>query len=208
MGIISLEKLFSIKVNNQRGSGRKRRHSYHQQQQQQNLNDDDEPIRQRQHLEPPASSSASTTTEFMTILNEKTGENRSRNTRHVDFSVRFAPTRQTAIDPRQQLKEAFSRLYARAFSGNAPPSGILLQFYPPNWVEEFTIPLRPPEQNSPEVVAEALMQVNEKYEGGLHLFDGNSEVRIIAVWPLQPNSGIRKKYKMFLVILLNNDIVT
>ena len=62
--------------------------------------------------------------------------------------------------------------------------------YPPNWVDEFTIPLRFLEQNSPNVVAEAMMKVNEDYRGDLDLFDGASKVRIIAVWPLDPNKGI------------------
>ena len=34
------------------------------------------------------------------------------------------------------------------------------------------------------------MKVNEEYGGGLELFDGASEVRIIAVWPLDPKKGI------------------
>ena len=37
---------------------------------------------------------------------------------------------------------------------------------------------------------EAMMKVNEEYGGGLDLFDGASEVRIIAVWPLDRNNGI------------------
>ena len=80
-------------------------------------------------------------------------------------------------------------LYDHAFSARNPPSGILIQVYPPNWVDEFTIPLRPLEQNLPNVVAEAMMKVNEEYGGGLDLFDGASEVRIIAVWPLDRNNG-------------------
>lgn len=100
------------------------------------------------------------------------------------------------MDPRKQLEDAFTLLYERSFDGTErPPSGILLQFSPPNWVEEFTIPLRPLSQNSPAVVAEALMQVNEKYGGGLDLFDGVTEVRIIAVWPLHvDNANAGKKF--------------
>lgn len=182
-----------------RGTGRKRRHS-----EQRHNENADEPTQQRQRVEQPSASSADS---FMTIVRESNGESRSRNTRHNDFTVCFAPTHQTAINPRQQLVDAFSRLYERSFSTREPPSGVLLQFYPPNWVEEFTIPLRPLEQNSPDVVAEALLQVNEKYGGGLNLFDGTSEVRIIAVWPLQPNSGIDKNCKIFLLILLDNVIM-
>ena len=125
----------------------------------------------------------------MTILQEKTGESKSRNTRHIDFTLCFAPTEQTAIDPRHQMEEAFQKLYDHAFSARNPPSGILIQVYPPNWVDEFTIPLRPLKQNSPNVVAEAMMKVNEEYGGGLDLFDGASEVRIIAVWPLDRSNG-------------------
>ena len=130
----------------------------------------------------------------MTILREKTGESKSRNTRHTDFTICFTPTKQTATDPRQQMEEAFQKPYDRSFSRRNPPSGILIQVYPPNWVDEFTIPLRPLEQNSPNVVAEAMMKVNEEYGGGLDLFDGASEVRIIAVWPLEQNIGITLYY--------------
>ena len=125
----------------------------------------------------------------MTILREKTGESKSRNTRHIDFTICFAATEQTAADPRRQMEEAFQRLYDHSFSARSPPSGILIQVYPPNWVDEFTIPLRSLIQNSPNVVAEAMMKVNEEYGGGLNLFDGTSEVRIIAVWPLDPKKG-------------------
>ena len=125
----------------------------------------------------------------MTILREKTGESKSRNTRHIDFTICFAATEQTAADPRRQMEEAFQRLYDHSFSARSPPFGILIQVYPPNWVDEFTIPLRPLIQNSPNVVAEAMMKVNEEYGGGLNLFDGTSEVRIIAVWPLDPKKG-------------------
>ena len=125
----------------------------------------------------------------MRILREKTGESKSRNTRHIDFTVCFAATDQTATDPKRQMVEAFTNLYEQSFSGRDPPTGILIQVYPPNWVEVCTIPLRPLVQNSPDVVAEAMMKVNEEYGGGLDLFDGASEVRIIAVWPLDRNRG-------------------
>ena len=49
----------------------------------QRLNDDDQP--------------------FMKILKEKTGESKSRNTRHIDFTVCFTSTAQTATNPKQQM---------------------------------------------------------------------------------------------------------
>ena len=129
--------------------------------------------------------------EFMTIISEKTGESKTRNTRHIDFTLRFAPTRHTAIDPEQQLTDVFQRLYDRSFGGGRElPAGIIIQVHPPNWEKEFTIPLRPLCQNSPEAVAAALIKVNEEYNGGLDLFDGTSEVRIIAVWKLDPTRGL------------------
>ena len=160
----------------QRGTGRKRHHSHEPQ------DSDDEPRTSRQRLEDDDAP-------FMRILKEKTGESESRNTRHIDFTVCFAATEQTATDPERQMTEAFTKLYESAFAGRDPPTGILIQVFPPNWVKEFTIPLRPLEQNSPDVVAEAMMKVNEEYGGGLDLFDGASEVRIIAVWPLDRNRG-------------------
>ena len=157
----------------QHGKGRRRQHSI--------TIDEDEPVTNRQRVEEPDN--------FMKILKEKSGENKSRNTRHIDFTLCFAPNRKTTIDPRKQLEDAFTKLYERAFGEMEQPKGILIQVYPPNWIEEFTIPLRPPIQNSPNVVAEALIRVNEEYGGGLDLFDGASEVRIIAVWPLDRNNG-------------------
>ena len=167
--------LEQIHEEQQRGTGRKRHHSHEPQ------DSDDEPRTSRQRLDDDA--------RFMRILREKTGESESRNTRHIDFTVCFAATELTATDPKRQMTEAFIQLYESAFAGRDPPTGILIQVFPPNWVEEFTIPLRPLEQNSPDVVAEAMMKVNEEYGGGLDLFDGASEVRIIAVWPLDRNRG-------------------
>ena len=154
----------------QHGTGRRRHHT--------ETIDEDEPAPSRQRVDEPD--------DFMKILKEKSGENKSRNTRHIDFTLCFAPNRETTIDPRKQLEDAFTKLYERAFGEMEQPKGILIQVYPPNWIEEFTIPLRPPIQNSPNVIAEALMKVNEEYGGGLDLFDGASEVRIIAVWSLDP----------------------
>ena len=94
------------------------------------------------------------------------------------------------------MEEAFQQLYDSSFCGRNPPSGILIQVYPPNWVDEFTIPLRPLEQNSPNVVAKAIMKVNDEYRGGLDLFAGAREVRLIAVWPIDQNNEI-----IFLLII-------
>ena len=169
--------LFLRQINEQHGTGRKRRHSSTSSQ------DDEESQPSRQQAEEQPT--------FMTILKEKTEESKSRNTRHIDFNLHFMANKETSIDPRSQLEDAFTKLYAHAFSGRDQTSGILLQFYPPNWVEEFTIPLRPPEQNSPNVVAGSLMKVNKEYGRRLDLFDGASEVRIIVVWPLDPKKGTR-----------------
>ena len=123
-------------------------------------------------------------TDFMTVVRESSSENSSRNTRHIDMTITF--TAAAMFDPRQQLEESFKRLYDRIFAHGERPSGILIQMYPPNFEKEFTIPLRPMEQNSPSAVAEAIIRINEEYNGGLDLFNGTSDVRIIAVWPLNP----------------------
>ena len=120
--------LFLRQINEQHGTGRKRRHSSTSSQ-----DDDEESQLSRQQAEEQLT--------FMTILKEKTGESKSRNTRHIDFTLHFTANKETSIDPRSQLEDAFTKLYAHAFSGRDQPSGILLQFYPPNWVDEFTIPL-------------------------------------------------------------------
>ena len=93
-------------------------------------------------------------------------------------------------DPKSQMAEAFAKLYESSFAGSDPPTRILIQVFPPNWLEDFTISLRQLEHNSPDTVAEAMMKVNKEYGGGLDLFDGFSEVHIIAVWPLDRIKGV------------------
>ena len=115
--------LFLRQIHEQHGTGRKRHHSSTS-----SHDDDESQPSQQQSDEQPT---------FMTILKEQAGESKSRNTRHIDFTLCFTANKETSIDPRSQLAEAFTKLYAHAFSGRDQPSGILLQFYPPNWVDEF-----------------------------------------------------------------------
>ena len=94
----------------QHGTGRRRQHSI--------TIDEDEPATSRQRLDEPD--------DFMKILKEKSGENKSRNTRHIDFTLCFAPNKETTIDPRRQLEKAFTKLYERTFNGIEQPKGILI----------------------------------------------------------------------------------
>ena len=56
----------------------------------------------------------------------------------TDFTICFAATEHTATDPRNQMEEAFQKLYDRTFSGRngsylgslSDRSGILIQVYP------------------------------------------------------------------------------
>ena len=75
----------------QHGTGQRRNHT--------ETIDEDEPAPSRQRVDEPD--------DFMKILKEKSGENKSRNTRHIDFTLCFAPNRETTIDPRKQLEDAF-----------------------------------------------------------------------------------------------------
>lgn len=120
----------------------------------------------------------------MTILSEQRKDNPSRNTKQAAFTLKFAATAATALNPKQQLTNAFSELYSRLFAADSPPARILLQFFPPNFEAAFSIPLRPLEQNNPDAVAEELLRLNERYNAQLDLFNGTSEFKIYAVWPL------------------------
>ena len=50
------------------------------------------------------------------------------------------------------------------------------------------------------------MKVNEEYGGGLELFDGASEVRIIAVWPLDPKKGINFNVNNLQLVFISAEI--
>ena len=120
----------------------------------------------------------------MTILSEERKENRSRNTLQAAFTLKFTATPDTALDPKEQLRNAFSSLYSRFWFPSRIPLKILLQFNTANFERPFSIPLRPLEQNNPDAVAEQVMRLNEQYNAQLDLFNGVSEFKVYAVWPL------------------------
>ena len=129
--------------------------------------------------------------EFMEITSENISESKSRNTRTVDFTILFNSSPNVALDVNAEMRSAIRLLYKRLFKeGEESSAQILVQVFPPNFNgEPLTIPLRPFEQNNAEAVAEAILQANEKYNAGLELFDGKSNIRILAVWPLKSEEG-------------------
>ena len=50
------------------------------------------------------------------------------------------------------------------------------------------------------------MKVNEEYGGGFELFDGASEVRIIAVWPLDPKKCINFNVNNLQLVFISAEI--
>lgn len=148
--------------------------------------DEDEPPTSRRRL----SQGESDATDFMEILAVEHKSNRSRKTRQSAFTLKFTATPATALDPKAQMVEAFTALFNRIFAVGEPrPAKILVQFFPPNFERPFCIPLRPMEQNNPDAIAEQVMQLNEQYNADLDLFNGLSEFRLYAVWPLEANAG-------------------
>jgi hypothetical protein len=125
------------------------------------------------------------------ILEEQEANSRSRNTRALTFTTRFNESGIRSADPRRYLESAMEFLFQRLFeTGSAVPSAVGVQVQPPNFTDgPFTIPLRPPLQNSPATVAEALLMVNEQYNGGLDLFNGTTVIKIFCVWPLEVTGG-------------------
>ena len=57
----------------------------------------------------------------------------------ISLSVLLQLNKQLQTHAVKCVEDAFQKLYDRSFSQRNPPSGILIQVYPPNWVEEFTI---------------------------------------------------------------------
>lgn len=110
---------------------------------------------------------------------------RSRHTRGIVAEVQFFP-----LDHRPQLtlqaviEELFQRLLAEY---EQPPIRIGLQLQPPDYHDVFTIPLRPPLQNNPGTLAEAICRLNEQSAANIDLLAGNTRVRVLAVWPLGEN---------------------
>lgn len=146
---------------------------------------DDQPQRRRaRYKSPERQQQPEQQPEFMTILQQKNSESTSRNTRSTTFSIKFAPSIATAADVRIQMRLTIEELYRRLFDGRTPPTQVGMLVYPPNFDRPYPIPLRPLAQNNPAAIAEALVLVNERYEGDLNLFDGVTEFKFFAVWPL------------------------
>jgi len=60
----------------------------------------------------------------------------------------------------------------------------------PNLDHDFGIPLRPIEQNSPLVLAEAILRHHEQYNTALDIFNGNTRIKVYAVWPLNEQQAL------------------
>jgi len=55
---------------------------------------------------------------------------------------------------------------------------------------DFGIPLRPIEQNNPMVIAEAILRYHEQYNTALDIFNGNTRMKVYAVWPLDEQQAL------------------
>jgi len=62
----------------------------------------------------------------------------------------------------------------------------------PNLDHDFGIPLRPIEQNNPMVITEAIIRHHEQYNTSIDVFNGNTRMKVYAVWPLDDQQALEK----------------
>ena len=75
-------------------------------------------------------------------------------------------------------------------NGRQEPMLIGFLIWTPNMDHDFGIPLRPLEQNSPLVLAEAILRYHEQYNTALDIFNGNTRIKVYAVWPLDEQQAL------------------
>ena len=128
---------------------------------------------------------------FVRIIDEAPTNSRSRRTRSSWFRVRFERWEE-ASRPDCLLERALKALMDRVLAGRPPPKFIGVQVHPPNFRAPYTMPLRPPEQNSPAVLADAIERLQaQSAEGQLDLFAGDCEFKVVAVWTLDTSDDVR-----------------
>ena len=130
---------------------------------------------------------------FFEIIDEQPTGSRSRGTRSLFFTVKFKRWEE-ARRPDQLLERALKEMMQRVLGGHPDPKLVGIQVHPSNFRAPFTVPLRPPEQNSAPVLSEAIFRLQQQYGAELDLFSGTTEFKIVAVWPVggdvsQPNGA-------------------
>ena len=133
-----------------------------------------------------SSSSSSPATPLFAIESVQNMRNRPRNTRGEIAHVRFTPLEEAAR-PDLVLEQLVEQLFARVLDGRPQPQLVGLQLQPPTFENPFTIPLRPPEQNNPQAIADFIQRLNDQSAAGIDFLAGTTVTKVLAVWPMQAN---------------------
>jgi hypothetical protein len=126
------------------------------------------------------------------FLKVRSVESRTSNSRRTfEELLEFRLTRiKDAKRPDVILERVFDELLGRLMNTNefrGPPRFIGLQFINKHMDTAFFVPLRPPQQNTPEVLAATLVALNRQSGGKLRLFRTKMQCKICAVWPRTSN---------------------
>jgi len=121
---------------------------------------------------------------MFTIESVEQSRSRSRNTRGEITTIQFNPNDER---PDLTLAQLIDTLFHRVLDGRPPPLRVSLQVQPPSFQHPYTIPLRPPEQNTPKALAAAIERLNDISDAEIDLFSGETVCKVLAVWPLQSN---------------------
>lgn len=131
---------------------------------------------------------------------ERTGSE-SRHTLTEQCSVRFHDF-ESADRPQNLLALCIDRLLRRVLAGRPEPARIGFQLQCPNFEKPFYVPLRPPRQNTAQVIADALQQVCEQSGDGTDIFTEPCQTKVLAIWGKAESSNTHKGRPCEFIFLL------
>jgi hypothetical protein len=135
---------------------------------------------------------------YFTVDQWELTSSQSRTTASESCVVRFHDF-ENAQRPDRLLEMVIERLFARVLAGRPPPIRVGFQLQCPNFEKPFYIPMRPPQQNTARVIADALQQVCDQSGDGLDLFTGAAQTKVLCCFP-PSNAGM-----IFVYFSMGND---
>jgi hypothetical protein len=136
----------------------------------------------------PAAPIVHPATHYFELLGSEPARNTARNTEQIRFAVRFKNV-DDCERPDQLLEMVLNAIFERLLEGRPPAKLIGLSLQPDDFQQPYNIPLRDPQQNTPAVIAAAILDFQRRYPT-LGLFNGGCQIKVNIVWPLNPAAAV------------------
>jgi hypothetical protein len=101
-------------------------------------------------------------THYFELIGSEPARNTARNTEQIRFAVRFKNV-DDCEHPDQLLEMVLSAIFVRLLEGRPPAKLIGLSLQPDDFQQPYNIPLRDPQQNTPAVIAAAILDFQRRY---------------------------------------------